>query len=142
MRTLYAICVADVNDAITALDNAGNAVLRISTGAPPAETTDADTGTLLIQFTMPRPSFGAANVFGVSAANAINPATVTGAGTNVAGYWRLKTAAGTVIFQGIVGVTGSGASLTFDNTTWTLGDVITITSMSLYQPPDSCGAAS
>jgi hypothetical protein len=77
-------------------------LLKIFTGAPPANCGTADTGTLLATLTCNATAFGAAAT-GVLTANAITSATAAGTGT--AGYFRIYPSAATTtnaVTQGLV----------------------------------------
>ena len=78
--------------------------IEIRTGAAPAATTDADTGTLLWSFTFDATPFDAA-----AAGVADNQEDWTGASvaTGTAAHYRIKSSGGTVFSQGTVG-SGSG----------------------------------
>lgn len=101
--------------------------LRILTGAAPANTAAAQTGTLLAELTLP----------GDWAANAASGAkgllgswsgTVTAAGT--AGYYRILDNAGTTCHeQGTMGT--SGADINGTSTALTVGQVLVITAKTL-----------
>lgn len=125
------LCANAANNARVALIDAGSppGYLYIRTGAAPAETTDADTGTLLSTHALSNPSFGAAAAT-VSTANPI--ANATCAATATAGHWRIKNAAGVTILQGTVGLTGS--DINFDDVDFEAGATVSITSFTLTQP--------
>lgn len=119
------------NNARAALVDAGSppGYLYIRTGAAPAETTDADTGTLLSTHVLSNPAFGAAAAT-ISTANSIANATCAATGT--AGHWRIKNAAGVTIFQGTVGI--ATEDLVFDDADFEASATISITSFTLTQP--------
>ena len=93
--------------------------LGIFTGAPPASIAAAQSGTLLDLIQLPadwlsNPSGGVASSIGTWSANATNG--------GVGGYYRLFLNDGvTVVEQGTVGTTGSGADLELSNTTIAAG---------------------
>lgn len=124
-------------DAVTALLGAA-ATLKLYSGAQPATTLTARSGTLGATLTFGNPAFGAstsvtadgkatgtANAIG-SETNAPNPIT--------AGYFSIASSAPTVILQGNVGT--SGADLNLNTTTIIAGDTIAITSFKITL---SCG---
>lgn len=110
-----------------------SAVLKIFTGAAPANCGTADSGTKLVEFDLASDWAAAAS----AGAKALNntPITATAAGTGTAGYWRLyESTATTCHMQGTVTATGGGGDATIDNTSITSGQTITITSWSLTAP--------
>jgi hypothetical protein len=116
-------------DAITALIGA-SATVKIYTGSAPTHTSDAATGTLLGTLTMSATPFGAASS-GVATANSITSDTSADA-SGTAGYFRVSTSGGTVIFQGTCGT--ASTNMVFDNATIVAGGTIAITSMTLTVP--------
>ncbi|MDE2020957.1 MAG: hypothetical protein KGJ13_11525 [Patescibacteria group bacterium] len=106
-----------------------SALLKIFTGAPPANCGTADSGTLLATLTCAAAGFGSASS-GVLTANAIASVTAGAAGT--AGYFRLYNSSVVCKAQGTVAT--SGADLNFNNVGWASGDTITISSFVLTMP--------
>lgn len=116
-------------DAINALIGAsGNLFIR--TGAQPATTLTADSGTLLATLPLSATAFGVAtsatsNGLATGTANAITSDT-NAAASGTAGHFRMKTSGGTTILQGNVGT--ATADLIMNTTTVTAGDTIACTS--------------
>ena len=108
-------------------DIGANAVIKIFTGAAPANCGTADTGTLLVTFA------GNAGGFGTVAsqqltANAVASANATGTGT--AGYFRIYPSAATTtnaVIQGTCGTSGTDMILT--NTSINSGQTVNFTSL-------------
>ena len=104
-------------------------VMRIFTGTAPTNLTDADSGTKLMDISLPSDWLAAA----ATGAKAINngPWTESSAeGTGTAGHFRIYQTGGTVAcIQGTVGQ-GSG-DLQLDNTSITTGQTITITAFTI-----------
>lgn len=101
--------------------------LRILTGTPPSTCADAQTGTLLVEITLPSDWLTAASNGQVS-----KNGTWSGAASNsgTAGYFRIVDSAGTTChMQGTVGT--SGADMTIDNTSINSGQTVTVTSFSI-----------
>jgi hypothetical protein len=102
--------------------------LQIRTGAPPASITDADSGTLLVEFTLPsdwmaNASGGSKAKQGTWQANAV--------ASGIAGHFRVKDSAGTTThIQGTV-AQGSGGDLNVDNTNIATGQQVTISTFNL-----------
>jgi hypothetical protein len=95
-------------DAInTALGSGGS--FTVFSGTKPALTTDADAGNALVVCTASGSVFAAASGGSMSKTGTI-AGTVTGSGTQTAGYWRLKTSGGTVILQGTIGKQATAAT--------------------------------
>lgn len=110
------------NNAITT--RAGNAaLLRVYNGTRPA--TGGAVTTLLVELVCGSPFAPG------SAAGVLSP-TLPGNGTGVAAgtatWFRLINADGTtIVFDGSVGATGSGADLILDNTTIAVGQTVSVT---------------
>lgn len=104
-----------------------SAKMYIRTGAAPANTTDADSGSLLATLNLPT-DWMAAAASGQKAKAGTWQATASASGT--AGHFRIKGADGLVTFiQGTVGT--SAADLIVDSTTFTSGQAFTITSFTI-----------
>lgn len=126
-------------DSITArVDTGGAGHLYIRSGSPPTKTTDADSGTLGATLTMSGTAFGAstsATTNGLATATAAAITSDTNAAASItAGHFRMKSGAGTVIFQGTAGT--SSADLIMNTTTITAGDTVACTSFLVTMP---CG---
>ena len=126
-------------DAVTALVNGGGAgSLTIRTGAPPATTLTADSGTLLATLGMSATAFGAStstttNGLATATANAISSDTSADA-TASAGHFRIKSGAATTIMQGTVGT--ASADLILNTVSITTGDTVAVTAFTCTLP---CG---
>jgi hypothetical protein len=107
--------------------------LQIRSGAPPATTATADSGTLLCEMTLPSDWMSAAS--GGSKAKLGTWSGTgdagAGAGTN-AGHWRLKDSAGTTTgAQGTVTATGGGGDMTLDNINIASGQAVSVTGFTI-----------
>jgi hypothetical protein len=101
--------------------------LQIRTGAPPASITDADSGTLLVELTLPSDWMADASG-GSKAKQGTWQANAVASGT--AGHFRVKNNAGTTThMQGTVGQNSGDLSL--DNTNIATGQQVTITTFNL-----------
>lgn len=122
-------------DAVVDLIDAGTppGTIEIRTGSAPTNTTDADSGTLLATLTFSSTAFGAASN-GVATANSITSDTNIDA-TNTAAHYRVKNAAGTVIFQGTCGT--SGADINWNSVSFVAGGTAAISSLTYTQPAGS-----
>jgi hypothetical protein len=98
--------------------------LKIRTGAPPTNTTDADSGKLLATLGFSDPAFLPA-VAGESTATTIIGSDAVAAGD--AGHFRAKATDGTVILQVTVGEAAETPDLTLDEKTTAIGEGLAIT---------------
>lgn len=127
MAMQYSTAVRNAQlDALEALFLTGK--LRIYSGAAPANPSDAATGTLLADITLPADPMAAAS--GGSKAKSGTWATSSASASGTAGYFRVLDSAGTVThIQGTVGT--SSADLIVDSVTFTAGQAFTVTSFTL-----------
>lgn len=103
------------------------AVLKIRTGAQPANVATADSGTVLATLTLPSDWMGAAAAGAKALAGSWADASADATGT--AAHWRLYASDGTTAHaQGTVTATGGGGDLTLDNVSIAAAQSVTITS--------------
>lgn len=103
-------------------------LLRILTGSAPATCATAQSGTLLVEITLP--SDWLANAASGSKSKS-GTWSGTASGTGTAGYWRIVDSAGTTCHaQGTVTATGGGGDMTLDNTSIASGQAVTMSSAS------------
>lgn len=102
-------------------------ILRIRTGAPPADVATADSGTVLAEMTLPSDWLAAAASGQKAKSGTWQDAAADAAGT--AGHFRIYTSGGTAKLQGTVGQ-GSG-DLSLDNAVIAVGQVVTVTAFTL-----------
>lgn len=106
-----------------------NAVIKLFSGAAPANCGTADTGTLLVQFA------GNAGGFGTAASQVLTAAavaSVTAAASGTPGYFRIYPNAVTTtnaVTQGTVGTSGTDMILTA--ATVTAGQTVNFTSLTV-----------
>lgn len=106
-----------------------SAVLKIRTGSPPTNITDADSGTVLASITLP--SDWAAAASGGSKAKS-GTWSVAASATGTAGHFRLYASDGTTQhMQGTVTATGGGGDMTLDNTSIASGQTVTVNTCTL-----------
>jgi len=101
-----------------------NALIKIYSGAAPANVAAAATGTLLVTLT------GNATAFGSASAGALTAGAITSgvaAATGAAGYFRIATSGGTDVVQGTVNT--SGADITINNTSIASGQTVSASSL-------------
>lgn len=106
-----------------------SAVLKIRTGAQPADCATADSGTVLATCSLPSDYLAAASSGSKAKSGTWEDASADATGT--AAHWRLYASDGTTCHgQGTVTATGGGGDLTVDNTSFASGQAFTITSWS------------
>jgi hypothetical protein len=102
-----------------------SAVLKIRTGAQPADCATADSGTVLATITLPSDWANAASGGSKTKTGTWQDASADNSGT--AAHYRLYASDGTTCHeQGSVTVTGGGGDLTLDSVSITAGQVVTI----------------
>lgn len=106
------------------------AVLKIRTGAQPANVATADSGTVLATLTLPSDWMAAAS--GGSKAKSGTWEDTSADATGTAAHFRLYASDGTTAHaQGTVTITGGGGDMTVDNTSFAAAQAFTITSFTL-----------
>ncbi len=106
------------------------AILRIRTGAAPANCAATDTGTVLAELTLPSDWMAAASGGSKAKSGTWQDTSANAAGT--AEHFRIYDSGGTVCgLQGTVTITGGGGDLTLDNTSIGVGQNVTITGFTL-----------
>jgi len=106
------------------------ALLRIYSGAAPANCAAAASGTLLAEMTLPSDWMAAASGGSKALSGTWQDASANATGT--AGHFRLLDSGGTTCHaQGTVTATGGGGDLTLDNTSIASGQSVTITSFTI-----------
>lgn len=109
-----------------------SAVLKIRTGAAPANVGTADSGTVLATMTLPSDWMAAASG-GTKALSGTWQDTSADA-TGTAAHFRIYASDGTTAhMQGTVTATGGGGDLTLDNTSIASGQSVSITSFVLTE---------
>jgi len=107
-----------------------SAIMKIRTGAAPADCGTADSGTVLATLSLPSDWLAAAS--GGSKAKSGTWQDASADATGTAAHFRIYDSGGTVChIQGTVTATGGGGDLTLDNTSIATGQTVTITSFSL-----------
>lgn len=106
-----------------------SAILKIRTGAQPANCAAADTGTVLATLNLPSDYLAAASGGAKAKAGTWEDTSADAAGT--AAHWRLYETTGvTCHAQGTVTATGGGGDLTVDNVVFAAAQSFTITAWS------------
>ena len=107
-----------------------SAVLKIRTGAAPADCATADSGTVLATLTLPSDWMAAASGGAAAKSGTWQDASADAAGT--AAHFRLYASDGTTChLQGTVTATGGGGDMTVDNVSFASGQSFTITGFTL-----------
>lgn len=103
-----------------------SAILKIRTGAPPADCATADSGTVLATLNLPSDYMSAASSGSKAKSGTWQDTSADNSGT--AAHYRLYASDGTTCHeQGTVTATGGGGDLTLDNTSIASGQSVTIT---------------
>lgn len=113
---------------------AGAGTIQIRTGAAPATTETANSGTLLATLTMSDPAFGAAADAnpGATATAATITADSSADATNTAAHFRVFDSNAVCIMQGACGT--SGSDMNFNSTAIQSGAEVAITSFTVTVP--------
>lgn len=107
-----------------------SAVLKIRTGAPPANCAAADSGTVLATLTLPSDWMAAASAGAKSKSGTWEDTSADAAGT--AGHFRIYASDGTTCgIQGTVTATGGGGDMTLDNAVLAVGQDVIVTAFTL-----------
>ncbi len=110
-----------------------SAVLKIRTGAQPANCGTADSGTVLATMSLPSDYLAAAS--GGSKAKAGTWEDLTADASGTAGHWRLYATDGTTCHaQGSCTATGGGGDMELDNTSINASQKVTVTAFTLTAP--------
>lgn len=117
-------------DAVVDLADAGAAAgtIKVYTGSQPADADDAESGTLLVTFTLNDPAFGAA-ASGVATLDVSPAISTTASASGTAGWFRLEDSNGVNVLDGACG-SGSG-ELDLDNLSISSGQTVTINSLTV-----------
>ena len=109
-----------------------SAIMRIRSGAPPANCAAADTGTVLATINLPADWLAAAASGQKAKSGTWEDASADAAGT--AGHFRIYDSGGTVCHQqGTITATSGGGDMELDNTVLALGQQFTVTSYTLTE---------
>ncbi len=107
-----------------------SAVLKIRSGAVPANCAAADAGTVLATLSLPSDWMAAASSGSKAKSGTWEDTSADATGT--AAHFRLYASDGTTCHaQGTVTITGGGGDMTVDNTSFAAGQAFTITSFTL-----------
>lgn len=105
-------------------------ILRIRTGAPPADCAASRTGTVLATVTLPSDWMAAASGGSKAKSGTWQDASADNSGT--AAHFEIMDSSGTTChMQGTVTATGGGGDMTVDSITFTAGQSFTVSSFTL-----------
>ena len=124
--------VAARNAALDAIETTiGTApLLRIRTGAAPANCAASRTGTVLATMTLPSDWWAAASSGAKALSGTWQDSSADATGT--AGHFEIMDSGGTTChMQGSVTATGGGGDMTLDNTSITAGQQVTVTTFTV-----------
>jgi hypothetical protein len=110
-----------------------SAILKIRSGAAPADCATADAGTVLATLTLPADWMAAASNGSKTKLGTWEDASADAAGT--AAHFRIYESTGvTCHLQGTVTATGGGGDLEVDNTSFAAGQAFSISTFTLNEP--------
>lgn len=110
-----------------------SAVLKIRTGAAPADVATADSGTVLATLSLPSDWMAAASGGTKALAGSWADSSADAAGT--AAHFRIYASDGTTAhIQGTVTATGGGGDMTVDNAVFAAAQAFSITTFTLTAP--------
>lgn len=126
------LSVAVRNAELDAIETAigASAILKVRTGAQPANCATADSGTVLATLNLPADWIAAAASGSKAKSGTWEDLSADATGT--AGHFRLYASDGTTChLQGTVTVTGGGGDMTVDSVSFTAGQAFTVTGFTL-----------
>lgn len=110
-----------------------SAILKIRTGAAPADCAAADSGTVLATLSLPSDWMAAAS--SASKAKSGTWQDLTADATGTAGHFRIYASDGTTCgMQGTITATGGGGDMTLDNTSIATNQPVTVSSFTINDP--------
>jgi len=110
-----------------------SAIMKIRTGAAPANCGTADSGTVVATLNLPSDWMAAASSAQKSMTGTWSDSSADAAGT--AGHFRIYASDGTTVHaQGTITATGGGGDMELDNTVFASGQAFSITSFTINEP--------
>lgn len=122
------------NARLDAIESAigASAILKVRSGAAPANCGTADSGTVLATVNLPADWMGNAASAAKAMSGTWQDASADAAGT--AGHFRIYASDGTTVhMQGTITATGGGGDMTLDNTVLAAGQQFNVTSFTLNE---------
>lgn len=117
-------------DAAGALLDGG--YIEIRTGAQPASTGTAASGTLLATLPLSADAFAPASAGG-AVANAITSDSAADA-TGTAGWFRAYSSGGTAMIDGAITATGGGGEMELNSTSIVAGGTVSVSAWTIFLP--------
>ncbi len=137
VRVYNAVSEASCDAIVDLVDGgASNGVVRIFTGAQPA-INGALTGTVLVEFALQDPAFGAAAASGSGAVATLAGTPISedaALATGTAGYGAILDSDDNVLWTGTVTASGGGGDFEIDNTSITIGQEVQLTAFTFTVP--------
>ena len=130
MALQYSVAVRNARLDVVETTIGTSAILRLRSGAPPANCGAARTGTVLATLNLPSDWMAAAS--GGTKAKSGTWEDLSADATGTLGHFEIMDSTGTTChMQGTVTLTGGGGDMTVDNTSVAAGQQITVTSFTL-----------
>jgi hypothetical protein len=126
---------ATINASLDAIETAMGAscILRIRSGAAPANVAAASTGTVLATLNLPADWMNAASARSKTKLGTWEDLSADAAGT--AGHFEVVASNGTTRhIQGSITATGGGGDMTLDNVSIAVGQTVTVTTFTINGP--------
>jgi hypothetical protein len=112
-----------------------SAILKIRTGAVPANCAAADSGTVLATLSLPSDWMAAASSGSKAKSGTWEDLSADAGAPSNAGHFRIYATDGTTChMQGTITATGGGGDMTLDNISISAGQSITVTGFTLTAP--------
>lgn len=130
MALQYSVAVRNARLDVVESTVGASAILRIRTGAVPANCAAADSGTVLATVNLPSDWMNAASSGTKTKAGTWEDTSADATGT--AGHFRIYDSTGTTChIQGTVTATGGGGDMTVDNTSFASGQAFSVVTFTL-----------
>lgn len=130
MALQYSVSVRNARLDVVESTVGASAILRIRTGAVPANCAAADSGTVLATVNLPSDWMNAASAGTKTKAGTWEDTSADATGT--AGHFRIYDSTGTTChIQGTVTATGGGGDMTVDNTSFASGQAFSVVTFTL-----------
>lgn len=130
MTLQYSVAVRNARLDVVESTIGTSAILRIRTGAPPVNCGAADSGTVLATVNLPSDWMAAAS--GGSKSKSGTWQDLSADANGAAAHFRVYDSGGTTChMQGTITLSGGGGDMTVDNTNFAVGQVFTVTNLTL-----------
>lgn len=130
MALQYSVAVRNARLDVVESTIGTSAVLKIRTGAAPANCAASDSGTVLATCTLPSDWMAAASAGSKAKSGTWEDTSADATGT--AAHFRVYASDGTTChMQGTVTATGGGGDMTVDNTSFASGQAFSVTNFTL-----------